>query len=199
MNFEEEYFEKYCLGKSYTETLPIHLTTFDRVAVSYSTYYNKMMDDWLREQKILDAGCAMGHVLDDFIENGVKDCKGYDISSYAIKNALESVKDLIWQGNHDTELAKMQDKEYNVVISNSFQYSKDEGQIASWIKHAYRICSHSFIFIGITIEGLYRNVSGDKIWDLQIIKSQKWWNDLFKQAGFSDTHWSTPVMALCVK
>jgi len=196
--FEEQYFTNYCFGQSYQETIDIHLTTFDRISAAYSLQSGEPADNWLMKQKIIDIGCGFGYVVQSLVHRGV-DCVGYDCSDYAMSNKIKSVEDLLWKGNNDTELPKFQDDSFDIVFSNSFQYARTEKQVVSWIKDAYRICRHSLFFVAVTVEGLYRNVSGNDIWKLQLVKSKRWWSDRFIKAGFSDVFWSMPVSAICIK
>jgi ubiquinone/menaquinone biosynthesis C-methylase UbiE len=49
-------------------------------------------------QKLLDVGCGEGHYVRDAIEEGI-DAYGIDISSYALENALDTVKERISFGS----------------------------------------------------------------------------------------------------
>lgn len=198
MIFEEEQFKKYCCGQSYKDTLSIHLIPYKTLLWAYNKVFGKSMDEWLKKQRFLDSGCAMGHIMANLIENGIN-CKGYEPSNYAIANALLSVKDKIIQADHDTILPTMRDNQYDIVYANSLQYSLDENDIKRWVKETARVCKHSMVFVSVTTQGLSRCISGPDIWKMQIIKSQKWWNRLFAECGFSEIHWLTSVMAICLK
>lgn len=200
--FDKQYFDKYCLNESYDDTLYIHLTTFNIISTGYSSIFKKSVDEtnqWLQQQKVLEAGCAMGHVVADLIRNGV-DCEGYDISDYAISNTVPLAQGKTWQGDHETELSKMQDEQYDIVFANSFQYIKDTEKLITILRHAYRVCRHSLIFVSVTTEGLYRAITDrSQIWNLQIVQSKKWWENLFQECGFKNVFWRTPVLAFCLK
>lgn len=200
--FGKEYFDHYCLNESYDDTLHIHLTTFNRIAAGYALILKKPINEinlWLQKQKILEAGCAMGHVVGDLIYNGV-DCEGYDISDYAITNTVPLARGKTWCGDHATELPKMRDEQYDIVFANSFQYIKDTEKLIIILRQAYRVCKHSLIFVSVTTEGLYRAITDrNQIWDLQIVQSKKWWENLLKECGFQYVFWNTPVLAFCLK
>jgi SAM-dependent methyltransferase len=202
MAFDKQYFDNYCLKEPYNDTLHIHLITFNIISAGYATIFKRSIvesDLWLQRQKILEAGCAMGHVVENLIYNGV-DCEGYDISNYAIANTVPLARGKTWCGDHETELPKMQDEQYDIIFANSFQYIKDLEKLAQILCQAYRVCKHSLIFVGVTTEGLYRAITDRKqIWDLQIVQSKKWWENLFKECGFNSIFWSTPVLAFCLK
>lgn len=200
--FDKQYFNRYCLNEPYEKTLYIHLTTFNIISAGYSLVFKKPIDEiniWLQQQRILEAGCAMGHVIADLICNGV-DCEGYDISDYAIANTVPLAQGKTWCGSHETELPKMQDEQYDIIFANSFQYIKDVEKLTSILCHAYRVCGHSLIFVSVTTEGLYRAITDrSQIWNLQMVQSKGWWENLFKKCGFKNIVWKTPVLAFCLK
>lgn len=198
MIFEQKEFENYCLGRTYQDTLDIHLVSYKTLLWGYQKIFKKPMDEWLKKQLVLDSGCAMGHVMDDLLKNGVE-CEGYEPSNHAIKNVLQSVKDRIHQADHDTALPEMIDNEYDIVYANSLQYSLNEDDVSRWVRETTRVCRHSMFFVGVTTQGLSRCISGSAIWKMQIIRSQQWWETLFRKSGFEEIHWLTTVMALCLK
>ncbi len=198
MIFEEEQFKKYCYGRKYQDSLSTHIIPYKNLLWAYDKVFNRSMDKWLRKQRFLDAGCAMGHVTAHLIEHGI-DCEGYEPSNYAIANVLPSVKDKIVQGDHDAILPTMKDDQYDIVYANSLQYSLDENDIRRWVKETARVCRHSMIFVSVTVQGLSRCISGTDIWKMQIIKPQKWWSRLLYECGFPVTYWITSVMAICLK
>lgn len=201
MIFEKEQFEKYCFDRPYKDTINIHLTDFNIFVVVYQKILGLSINDtknWLKGRKVLEAGCAMGHVMEDLQRNGVR-CWGYEPSYYAIAHAIESVKNNIIEGDHDNILPLFGDNSYDIVFSNSLQYSFNESDILRWTKEIYRICTHSLFFVGVTTQGLYRSVSGSDIWKLQIVKPTHWWEKLFYNAGFRKPEWINDVMCVCVK
>jgi hypothetical protein len=198
MIFEEDQFNKYCMGQNYKNTLDIHLIKFSSLRDCYGQVYKRPMGDWLKEQFVLDAGCAMGHTLDDLTKNGVK-CEGYEPSNYAIANGLPSVKHKIRQANHDQALPKIADGTYDIVYANSLQYSLNEEDVRRWVAGVSRICTHSLFFVSITVQGMHRCISGSEIWKMQLIKTQKWWSKLFKECGFEEIIWMRNVIAICLK
>jgi len=198
--FDKAYFDNYCKGKPYKETLDTHLITYFTLCKAYNIVVSPPggIQEWMKKQLVLDAGCGMGHVVDDLTSNGVR-CEGYDISEYAIENALPSVLDKVWEADHSEQLSRFYDKQYSIVFANSFQYGKDESQVKSWLKHSFRICSHSLFFVSVTIEGLHRCINGSDVWKLQLVKNKKWWTNLFYDAGFEGVHWVSEVAAICLK
>ncbi len=199
MIFEKEYFDTYCGGKPYEETLGTHLITYSRMCEIYTHIVNPPnIHKWMKKQWVLDAGCGMGHVVNDLTCNGVG-CNGYDISDYAIKHSIPNISDVIWQSNHDDQLHKFGNELFSIVFANSFQYAKDREQSKEWLKQAFRICSHSLFFVSVTVEGLSRSISGSDIWEFQLIKNKKWWMQLFNEVGFKEVCWIGDVIAICLK
>ncbi len=198
MIFEQEQFDNYCNGQSYHDSLLTHVLKFDAIAWIYKNVFGKPMADWLRKQFFLDAGCAMGHFMEELVDHGVE-CEGYEPSNYANDHLLESMRERIWQADHDTALPEMSPGEYDIIYANSLQYSHDEEQIGRWVKDIARICSHSLFFCGVTTQGLHRAVSGPDIWKMQIIKPQKWWTKIFFDNGFEEVCWKEGVIAVCLK
>ncbi len=198
--FDKDYFDNYCNGKPYTETLDTHLIGYSSLCKAYNIVVEPScgIQEWMKKQFVLDVGCGMGHVVEDLVANEVS-CEGYDISEYAIENALPSVLDRVWEGNHDEQLPRFRWEQYSIVFANSFQYGKDKAQVKNWLNGAFRICSHSLFFVSVTVEGLHRCISGSNVWSLQLVKSKKWWTDLFNGAGFEDVHWINNVAAICLK
>lgn len=47
------------------------------------------------QSKILEFGCAKAFILYEFYKNGIKNIKGFDISSYAISNAPEPIREFL--------------------------------------------------------------------------------------------------------
>jgi len=171
---------------------------FEYFVKAYQLVLDEPAEPWLRKQFVLEAGCAMGHVMRELVEHGVE-CEGYEPSQYANENALEDMKPRIWQGDHNSVLPEIGDGDYDIVYANSLQYSHDEDEIAKWVREISRICTHSLFFCAVTTQGMYRAVSGPDIWKMQIIKPQQWWTNIFKENGFSDVKWINNVWAISLK
>ena len=198
MIFEKKQFDNYCLGRNYQSSLPIHLVTYDMLLSGYDRVFKRSMEQWLKEQQVLDAGCAMGHVMDDLMAHEIQ-CSGYEPSNYAIANLLPSVQDKVRKGSHDDILPTIRDEEYDVVYANSLQYSLNEDDIKRWTKEIARVCRHSMFFVSVTTQGIHRCVSGPDIWKMQIVRPKAWWDSLFTDSGFAEVHWLGDVMAICLK
>lgn len=198
MIFEKREFDQYCFGKTYESTLDIHLFSYEILKYCYGGFIDGSVEEWLKKQTVIDAGCAMGHVIKDLTDSGIN-CYGYEISNYAIKNAIKSVRHRMIKSDHNTMLGSLVDNACSILLTNSFQYSKDERQIESWVCAAKRICSHSMIFISTTIQSLNRCISGSRIFEMQIVKPSLWWEHLFLGTGFSRVKWINGAMAICLK
>jgi SAM-dependent methyltransferase len=62
----------------------------------------------IRPQRVLDAGCGQGFLVELLRERGVDAC-GFDISSYAIAHVPEAVKPFCWRASVCEELADTYD------------------------------------------------------------------------------------------
>ncbi len=61
---------------------------YSRESVHFTTFFNSIADELIRSlqpRTVLDAGCAMGLLVEAFWDRGVA-CRGIDISPYAIAN-----------------------------------------------------------------------------------------------------------------
>ncbi len=197
MIFEEREFNRYCMGRSYEETLDIHLVNYAAILRGYESVFKKSMSEWLKSQSVLEAGCAMGHIIEELLNHGVE-CCGYEPSDYAINHALPSVKDRIIQADHNAALSSMTNDLYDIVYANSLQYSKNENDIRRWIQEICRICRHSLFFVSVTTQGLHRCITGSDVWKMQIIRPKEWWTDLFLSAGFKEVYWLNNIMCICL-
>lgn len=82
IDFGRYYYEHHCGGAPY-ERSPLWLTFFDRLA--------DQIVEQLDPTRVLDAGCAIGMLVEKLRERGVE-AWGVDISEWAISQAHESVR-----------------------------------------------------------------------------------------------------------
>lgn len=106
--FEEDYWDgerKYGYGGYYYDG------RWQAVAKKLIDHYNLKPGD-----KILDVGCGKGFLLYDLsIAVPGIEVKGIDISSYAIENAKEEIKDKLIAGNASS--LPFKDNEFDLIIS----------------------------------------------------------------------------------
>jgi SAM-dependent methyltransferase len=142
---------------------------------------------------VLDVGCGKGFMLHDFSEliEGIS-VEGIDISSYAIENAVESVKSKVRAA--DARELPFADNSFDLVISINTIHNLDRPDLIRALKEIGRVSKkHSFI----TVDA-YRNEEEREAmfaWNLtaKTILSVPEWLDLFKEAEFTgDYYWFIP-------
>ncbi len=81
---------------------------------------------------ILDAGCGTGGMLSVFIENGYKNCVGFDLSEDAIEYALKTYGLNVQSLDICNASAKFPHNSFDVVVSNDVLYllNKDDANSA---------------------------------------------------------------------
>lgn len=195
--FGHKYFEQYCNNASYESSLDLHLMTYHKFCMAYAIALKTTIEqtgEWLKQQSIIDAGCAMGHIVKDLCDNGV-DAEGYDFSGYAINH---KVTNRIWFGTNDCELDLMHDRQYDIIYSNSFQYTFDNNQLRNWLCQARRICRHSMLFCSLVQNNMETCITSS-VEKIQIIRPREWWTAMFENAGFKNIRWVNAVNAVCFK
>lgn len=143
--------------------------------------------------KILDVGCAKGFMLHDFMElvPGVK-VSGVDVSSYAIENALESVRSHLKVA--DVRNLPFKDRSFDLVISINTVHNLDGDDLVKALQEIERVAKgKSFI----TIDA-YRNDEEKEAmlaWNLtaKTILHVDEWKALFQKVGYTgDYYWFMP-------
>ncbi len=145
------------------------------------------------QSSILDVGCAKGFLLHDFKEMipGIK-VQGIDISSYAISNAIETVRSFVKVAN--AKALPFTDKSFDLVISINTIHNLDLEDCKQALREIDRVSrNHAFI----TVDA-YRTEEEKKrmeIWNLtaKTIFSVDDWVKLFKTVGYAgDYFWFIP-------
>ena len=161
---------------------------WEPVIPTFQNYYN--LDSG---SSILDVGCAKGFMLHDFkrLLPNIK-VKGIDISSYAIENCMEDIK-------NDVQVANalnlpFEDNSFDLVISITTVHNFDKADCITALKEIERVSSkNSFI----TVDA-YRNDEEKKAmhaWNLtaKTMLHVDEWKDLFNKAGYNgDYYWFIP-------
>lgn len=161
---------------------------WDHVVKDFIDYYK--MDN---NSSILDVGCGKGFMLYDFkryLPNSY--LRGIDISTYAIENSLEEMKDNLEVANCNK--LPFQDNEFDLAISINTVHNLEIDECAISLKEIERVSKkHSFI----TVDS-YTNEEEKKRmhdWNLtaQTIMSTDEWRAFFKKANYSgDFYWFIP-------
>ena len=143
--------------------------------------------------KVLDVGCAKGFMLFDMqklIPNIF--IRGVDISSYAIKNSKEEVKEFLSVA--DARDLPFENDSFDVVISINTIHNLDKDECAKALKEIERVSKgKSFI----TVDA-YRNEEEKEAmfaWNLtaKTIMSVDEWVAFFEEVGYTgDYYWFIP-------
>ena len=101
--FDEFYFSRY-VGPSRYQRDEHWLGVFDAIA-------DRIVKD-LQPRRVLDAGCAMGFLVEALRDRGV-DAFGFDISDYALQHVRPDLRDYCWKASVDDALSE----EYDLIVS----------------------------------------------------------------------------------
>jgi SAM-dependent methyltransferase len=102
-SFDATYYRHYCGTKPYTRSEE-WLALFNRFA-------DRIVSD-IHPRRVLDAGCAMGFLVEALRHRGVE-AFGVDLSSYAIANVHDSVRAFCRQGSLTEELTG----QYDLIVT----------------------------------------------------------------------------------
>tara|TARA_Y100000294_G_C8447740_1_gene293432 strand:+ start:27 stop:680 length:654 start_codon:yes stop_codon:yes gene_type:complete len=143
--------------------------------------------------KILDIGCAKGFMMHDFLHfiPGIE-IKGIDISNYAIKNCIETVKNLTRVANA-TNLP-FGDNEFDLVISINTIHNLDLENCKKAISEIIRVSKKNYF---ITVDAYNNEEEKKRMYDWNLtaktIMSVDEWKKLFKEVGYDgDYYWFIP-------
>jgi len=143
--------------------------------------------------KILDVGCAKGFMLHDFVQLIPEiQVAGIDVSSYAIENAIESVKPFLKIA--DARALPYEDQTFDLVISINTIHNLEKKDLAKALQEIERVSKgNSFI----TVDA-YRNEEEKELmyaWNLtaKTIMHVDDWKTFFKEVGYTgDYYWFIP-------
>ena len=145
------------------------------------------------ESKVLDVGCAKGFMMHDFLEiiPGIE-INGIDVSEYAIKNCMTSVKGFAEVANANK--LPFKDKSFDLVISINTIHNLDLNECINSIKEIQRV-SRNYSFI--TVDAYNSEDEKKRMYDWNLtaktIMSVKDWKKLFKEIGYNgDYYWFIP-------
>ena len=142
---------------------------------------------------VLDVGAGKGFMLYDFTQiiPGIK-VKGIDISSYAIENAKEEVKEHLMVG--DARELPFEDNSFDAVISINTVHNLEKGDLATALLEIQRVSkNHCYI----TVDA-YRNDEEKELmeaWNLtaKTMMHVDEWKLFFNEIGYyGDYYWFIP-------
>lgn len=145
------------------------------------------------ESSLLDVGCAKGFMLYDLslLIPGIT-VKGVDISSYAIENAVESMRPHVSVANAID--LPFENKSFDVVISINTVHNLERDECAKALQEIERVSRGKSY---ITVDA-YRNEEEKKRmfdWNLtaKTIMSVDEWKEFFDKIGYTgDFYWFIP-------
>ncbi len=154
------------------------------VAQKMKEYYKLALD-----ASILDIGCAKGFLLYDFKEL-MPDCTvaGIDVSEYALKNALPSVRPFLKIASADC--LPYPDKSFDLVISINSVHNLPLGRLKIALKEIQRVRrGYSYI----TLDA-WRNEQEHKNLLKWVLTAETMmhvadWRKLFDEVGYKGDYW----------
>jgi|TARA_B110000483_G_scaffold175960_1_gene208088 ubiquinone/menaquinone biosynthesis C-methylase UbiE len=145
------------------------------------------------ESTILDVGCAKGFMMNDFNQliPGIK-IRGIDISEYAIKNTIDTMKHNTQVG--DAKNIPYEDNSFDYVISINTIHNLEEEDCAQSLREIERVSKKGAF---ITVDAYNNKEEKNRMfkWNLtaKTILSVQEWKELFKINKFSgDYYWFIP-------
>jgi SAM-dependent methyltransferase len=145
------------------------------------------------ESKVLDVGCAKGFFLHDLQEllPGI-DINGIDISSYAIQNAIETVKGKLLVG--DARNLEFADNSFDFVMSINTIHNLNREDCAQSLREIQRV-SGGRAFITVDAYRDEREKERMEAWNLTALTmmSVEEWKAFFAEVGYNgDYYWFIP-------
>lgn len=138
---------------------------------------------------ILDIGCAKGFMLHDFKEI-MPGCTiaGIDVSSYAIENAMPSVKQFLKIASAESLLYS--DKSFDLVISINSIHNLPLERLKKALQEIQRVCrGHSYITVDAWRNELERENLFKWVLTAETMMSVDDWKKLFKEVGYTGDYW----------
>ena len=134
--------------------------------------------DITKNDKILDFGCAKGFMVKALTMLNYE-CYGYDISSYALQEAEEIVKDRLFLGDNNYELDS-----YDTILAKDVLEHIDYATLPSLLTKFAKKCRSLFVVVPLG-DGKVYNVPDYELDITHVIRENKeWWAKTFSEAGF---------------
>lgn len=124
-DFGEEYFQHNC-GRPYGRN-PFFLEFFGKVA-------DLIVSD-IRPRRVLDAGCAMGLLVEALRARGVE-AYGLDISSFALARVPDALQPFCWRASVADELAESYDLIVCIEVLPHLELADAELAVANFCRHS---------------------------------------------------------------
>jgi len=151
-----------------------------KVAEKFIEHYNIKPGD-----RILDVGCAKGFMLYE-IQKLVPDVEiyGFDISEYAIENAKEEVKHLLYVGDASDSLP-FDDNFFDFVFSINTLHNLYIYDFIKAVSEIERVSKQAYIVVESYRNEYEKTNLFNWILTAQILTSPKEWEWMFEEAGYS--------------
>ena len=192
---------------SSSEYFGFHLRFFDgdrKVGYGGFSYDPKYWTDVVKDicnyyklksgDKILDVGCGKGFMLYDFLKyNNKFDIYGIDISNYAIKNCIESLKGKLQVGN--AKSLPYLENYFDLVISINTLHNLEGNEIIDAFNQIQKVTKKNSYII---VDAFSNDKEKEEImnWNLtaKTIKHVNDWKEFFKEIKFKgDFYWFKPL------
>jgi cyclopropane fatty-acyl-phospholipid synthase-like methyltransferase len=156
---------------------------YAKAAEQIAKYYNLTPG-----KRVLEVGCAKGYILVELHKLGLH-VTGTDVSLYAIKNAEETVRRFITQGNicH----LPYRNNYFDLVIGKEILPHIKEQMLPSAIRECMRVSKGS-IFFEVQCGTVREELELIKKWDCthKTIHTPDWWEKIFRKVKYSgDVHY----------
>jgi ubiquinone/menaquinone biosynthesis C-methylase UbiE len=138
---------------------------------------------------ILDIGCAKGFMLHDFREL-MPHCTvaGIDVSSYAIENAMPSVKPFLKIANADK--LPYPDESFDLVISINSIHNLPVDRLKHSLREIQRVCrGHSYITVDAWRNEQERENLYKWVLTAETMMHVDDWKKLFEEVGYTGDYW----------
>lgn len=138
---------------------------------------------------ILDIGCGKGFMLHDFKEM-MPNCTvaGVDVSSYAIYNAIPSVKPFLKIASADA--LPYPDKSFDLVISINSIHNLPIERLKQVLREIQRVCcGHSYITIDAWRNEQERENLFKWVLTAETMMHVDDWKKLFEEVGYTGDYW----------
>jgi hypothetical protein len=124
----------------------------------------------IQPKRVLDAGCAMGLLVESLRDRGV-DAEGVDISSYAIDHVADAAKPYCRVGSIADELSSRYDLIVTIEVLEHVPAPVGEAAIANFCRH--------------TDDVLFSSTPGDYREPTHVnVRPAEYWAELFAEQGF---------------
>ena len=124
----------------------------------------------VRPGSALDAGCAMGFLVEALRDRGVE-AYGFDISDFALSQAREDIRPFLWQASAATPL----ERDYDVIISTEVLEHLSPMEAEAAVEN---ICNHTSDVIFSSSPDDFREATHLNV------RGPEYWAELFAQHGF---------------